>query len=186
MKMSPAGRKVLADREGRRRSAYRDSVGVWTIGIGHTSAAGPPRVTPGLTITEAECDAIFARDLRQYETGVAKAVRVPMTQHEFDALVSFCYNIGIGGLARSSAVRLLNAGEREKAGEALLLWNKPSVILSRRRGERAQFLGEGYVARLGEGERPTNVAMRVPTLPPKPIPKPAAFSWWRRLFGRAA
>ncbi len=148
MKMSAAGRKVLADREGRRLKAYKDSVGVWTIGIGHTSAAGPPEVTPGLTITDAECDAIFARDLASYESAVDKAVVVPVEQHEFDALVSLCYNIGEAGLARSTVVRRLNAGDRRGAADAFLLWNKPAAILGRRRAERAQFRGDGYAARL--------------------------------------
>lgn len=111
--------------------------------------------------------------------------------HEFNALVSFCYNIGPAGLAGSSAVRLLNAGERSKAGEALLLWNTPAKILSRRRRERAQFLGEGYAARLGPDENPRNAAARAPArASPKPIQKPApthvATSWWQRLLGRAA
>ena len=124
-------------------------------------------MTPGLTITEAECEAIFARDLTSYEKAVARAVKVPLARHEFNALVSFCYNIGPAGLAGSSAVRLLNAGERSKAGEALLLWNKP---MSRRRRERAQFLGQGYAARLGPDENPRNAAARAPArASPKPI-----------------
>lgn len=80
MRMSPARPAVLADREGRRLKGYRDSVGIWTIGTGHTSAAEPPEVTPGLTIAEAECDAIFARDLTSYEKAVARAVKVPLAR----------------------------------------------------------------------------------------------------------
>ena len=186
MRMSPAGRKVLADREGRRLKAYRDSVGVWTIGIGHTSAAGPPRVTPGLTITEAECEAIFARDIVRYEDAVNRAVKAPLAQHEFDALVSLCYNIGTAGLARSTVVRRLNAGDRIGAADAFLMWNKPAEILGRRRGERAQFLGQGYAARLGTEERPKTPPALTPErlLAPKPVSRLAAAiaSWWRRIF----
>ena len=104
MRMSPEGRRRLSQREGTKLKAYRDSVGVWTIGIGHTSMAGPPQVTPGLTISKEECDAIFARDLIKYENAVNNAVKVPLQQNEFDALVSLCYNIGPGALARSSVV----------------------------------------------------------------------------------
>jgi lysozyme len=118
MNTSPAGRKVLVQREGRRLKAYRDSVDVWTIGVGHTSAAGPPKVVPGLTITEAECDAIFSRDLAAFAASVEAAVKVPLAQHEFDALVSFCYNIGQAGFARSTVVRRLNAGDRRGAADA--------------------------------------------------------------------
>src|SRR5215211_7842311 len=99
MRTSAAGCKVLAEREGRKLKAYRDSVGVWTIGIGHTSAAGAPKVTPGLVITEAECDAIFARDLVAYETAVNEAVKVRLQQHEFDALVRLQHRQA--GFARS-------------------------------------------------------------------------------------
>jgi len=185
MKISAAGRKVLAEREGRRLKAYRDSAGVWTIGIGHTSAAGPPEVTPGLWITDAECDAIFGRDLRTYEAAVNKAVKVPLAQHEFDALVSFCYNIGPAGFARSTAVRRLNGGDRQGAAEALLMWNRPAEILSRRRGERAQFRGQGYAARLGPDQRP-KVSPSPPQEPtePKSSPLSTILAWWRRLVSQ--
>lgn len=141
MKMSARGRALLTQREGVRLKAYRDSVGVWTIGIGHTSAAGLPEVTSGLTITKAECDAIFARDLVKYESAVTSAVHVPIAQHEFDALVSFCYNVGPGGMSGSSAIRLLNArAPRKDVADALMKWVKPPEITGRRKSERSQFL----------------------------------------------
>ena len=177
MKMSPEGRALLAEREGRRLRAYKDSVGVWTIGIGHTSAAGEPVVTPDLAITEAECDAIFARDLAAYEAAVNKAIRVHIAQNEFDAMVSLCYNIGQAGFARSTVARRLNAGDRSGAAEAFLMWNKPAVLLSRRRAERAQFLGSAYLARLGSTEKQS------PSRPPRPAPAEAAVPWWRPLLG---
>jgi lysozyme len=185
MKTSPAGRKVLAEREGRRLQAYRDSVGVWTIGIGHTSAAGPPQVGPGLTITEPECDAIFARDLAAFEASIEAIAKVPLAQHEFDALVSFCYNVGQAGLARSTVARRLNAGDRQGAADALLMWNKPAAVLSRRRAERAQFLGHGYPARLGPDERssPRPRSAKRPQLEPVLA---TAVLWWRRLFAPRA
>jgi lysozyme len=185
MKTSAAGRKVLAEREGRKLKAYKDAVGVWTIGIGHTSSAGPPKVTPGLIITEAECDAIFARDLVSYENAVAAAVKVPLERHEYDALVSLCYNIGQVGFARSTMVRRLNAGDRAGAAAAFLMWNKPAAILGRRRGERAQFFGQGYVARLGPDEAPkASSAPPQRTREPSAVPHPTSTaSWWRRLSG---
>lgn len=139
MKMSDEGRKRLTQREGVRLNAYKDSVGVWTIGIGHTSAAGPPNVTPGLTITAQECDAIFKRDLVQYEQAVTRAIRVPLAQHQFDALVSFGFNVGTGGFARSTVVKRINAGDMEGAAQAFMLWTKPPEITGRRRSEVVQF-----------------------------------------------
>lgn len=140
MKMSAEGRKRLTQREGVRLKAYKDSVGIWTIGIGHTSMAGPPTVTPGLTITKEECDAIFARDLVKYENAVNNAVKVPLLQNEFDALVSLCYNIGPGGLARSTVIKKLNAGDKQGAANAFMAWVKPPEITGRRLTEKKQFL----------------------------------------------
>jgi GH24 family phage-related lysozyme (muramidase) len=140
MKMSANGRALLIQREGFKTRAYKDSVGVWTIGVGHTSAAGPPAVKPGMTISKAEVDAILSRDLVKYENAVNAAVRVVVTQGQFDALVSLCFNIGPGGFAKSTVVRRLNAGNHRGAADAFLMWNKPPEIMGRRRGERQQFL----------------------------------------------
>jgi lysozyme len=140
MRMSADGRAQLIRREGFRTKAYKDSVGVWTIGVGHTSAAGEPRVTPGLVITRQEVDEILSRDLRQYEDAVSAAVRVPLTQGQFDALVSFCFNIGTGGFRKSTVVRRLNGGDYKGAAAAFMMWNKPPEIKGRRDSERKQFL----------------------------------------------
>lgn len=140
MRMSPQGRAALEQREGKRLRAYRDTVGVWTIGIGHTSAAGAPRVTPDLTITSEQCDEIFARDIQKYEVTVDAAIRVPVTQNQFDACVSLCYNIGQGRFAKSTVVKRINAGDIQGAADAFLMWNKPTEIMGRRKTERAQFL----------------------------------------------
>lgn len=139
MRMSDEGRKRLTAREGVRLKAYRDSVGVLTIGIGHTSAAGPPDVVPGLTITAKECDQIFRRDLVQYEDAVNRAVKVPLAQHQFDACVSFCYNIGTGGFTRSTVVKRINAGDMDGAAKAFMMWVTPPEITGRRQSEVAQF-----------------------------------------------
>lgn len=140
MRMSADGRQKLALREGKRLKAYKDSVGVWTIGVGHTSAAGPPAVTPDLVITDAQCDEIFARDLGKYEAAVNGAITRPVSQTSFDALVSLCFNIGPGGFAKSTVVKRINAGDLRGAAEAILMWNKPPEIMGRRRSEYQQFL----------------------------------------------
>ncbi|AWN35030.1 lysozyme [Methylobacterium radiodurans] len=140
MDLSPIGEAVLVAREGRRLSAYRDSVGVWTIGIGHTSAAGPPRVVPGLTITAAACDAIFARDVEAYVAAVRDGLTVAVGQHAFDALVSVCFNIGPAAFARATFLKRLNAGDLPGARAALLWWDKPAAIRGRRAAEAEQLV----------------------------------------------
>lgn len=142
---SQRGRNLISDREGNVLKAYQDSVGVWTIGVGHTSAAGAPKVTRGMTITLAESDEILSRDLKTFEKAVRDAVKVPLTQNQFDALVSFCFNIGGGAFAKSTLVKKLNAGDTAGAADQFLRWNKVKGkvvrgLTTRRQGERAQFL----------------------------------------------
>lgn len=144
MKTTATGRALIEAREGVRLKAYRDAVGIWTIGVGHTSAAGPPAVVAGLSITPAQAGDILAQDLAQFERAVEAAVTVPLADHEFDALVSLAFNIGADAFARSTLVRRLNAGDRAGAAEAFLMWanagGKP-ILLGRRKAERKQFLG---------------------------------------------
>ncbi len=149
MKTSLAGRKAIAQREGNKLTAYVDSVGVLTIGVGHTSSAGAPKVTKGMKITAAESDAILSRDLATFERAVEGTVKVPVNQSQFDALVSLAFNIGGGAFAKSSLVRKLNAGDTRGAADAFLSWNKGKVngklveikgLTTRRKAERAQFL----------------------------------------------
>jgi lysozyme len=136
--MSAEGRRRLIKREGCILKAYKDSVGVWTIGVGHTASAGPPIPIPGLTITAAEADEMLTRDLRQYETPIERALKVPVSQNEFDALVSICFNVG-PKFGSSTCIKRLNAGDRKGAAEAIMLWNKPPEIIGRRRTEYEQF-----------------------------------------------
>jgi lysozyme len=140
MKMSAAGRALLIQREGFKTKAYKDTKGIWTIGVGHTAAAGSPFPFAGLTITKGEVDEILSRDLVAFEDCVESAVRVPLTQGQFDALVSLCFNIGGSGFRKSIVVRRLNEGNYRGAADAFLMWNKPSEIMGRRRSEYKQFL----------------------------------------------
>ncbi len=135
--------------EGLRVEAYQDSAGVWTIGYGHSSKAGEPRVTPGLRITEAEAETILRRDLDRFEAEVARLVTVPLTDNEFAALTSLCFNIGAAAFAGSTCLKRLNSGDRKGAAEALTWWNKATVrgkkvrmggLVRRRAAEKALFL----------------------------------------------
>lgn len=144
MRTSPAGIKAISLREGIRLRAYKDTKGIWTIGVGHTSAAGPPKVTANLRITQAECDEILARDLRSVEATINDCVRVPLAQRQFDALVSFVFNIGAGGFRKSRTLALINAGDINDGGRAMMGWVKPPELKKRRQSEVAQFLGRSF------------------------------------------
>jgi lysozyme len=178
MDISAIGRAVLIAREGRRLTAYRDSVGTWTIGVGHTSAAGPPQVTPGLRLTEAACDELFRKDLETYVRGVARTVPEGLPDHAFDALVSLCFNIGPAAFARSTVARRLKAGDRAGAAEAILLWNRPAALIPRRGAEYDQFRTpySRALPRARRGDVATIPSPR-PALPPlpaqrRPVPRP--------------
>ena len=147
MEISDAGIKVLREREGCELTAYKDSVGVWTIGVGHTAAAGPPEPCSGMKITQEEADELFDEDLDDYEATVNDAIEAEMTQNQFDAFVSICFNIGQGGFRDATFTERFNAGDVAGCAEAILWWNKPPEIIPRRQGEYVQFLG-GYVPRV--------------------------------------
>lgn len=149
MRMSDKGLVALARHEGIVPGPYRDAAGVWTYGVGHTAAAGAPdpaqmpRGMPRDVMAEiGRALRLFRADVERYEDEVRRAVTVPLSQHEFDALVSFHYNTG--GIARASATELLNAGHRREAGFALMNWSKPESVIPRRRAERDLFLRGEY------------------------------------------
>lgn len=176
--LTAIGRAALVSREALKTRAYKDSVGVWTIGVGHTSAAGDPKVTPGMVITESEALEIFDRDLRQYEAAVDGSVKVPLADHERDALVSLCYNIGPGGFRKSTFLKRLNEGDRAGCAKAIMSWVKPPEVTSRRTAERDQFLTPYEVAlpkarstdrgpvKVGGAPKAPPVAKKAPTARP--------------------
>jgi len=121
-------------------SAYLDSKGVLTIGVGHTGRMSPPRVTAAMTVTEAECDTMLATDLLPVEVVLNTTLTVPVSQNEFDALASLGFNIGAAALKGSLVLRTLNAGDVDGAALAFMHWCKPPVLTGRREAERRQFL----------------------------------------------
>lgn len=150
--LSKQGRDVLAEREGMELTAYQDSVGVWTIGLGHTSAAGPPEVIEGMTITESEAWFIFGVDSQSFREDCIGMIIVPLYQYEFDAIASFVYNIGSTQFSTSTFLERLNQEDYAGAAEAMLWWDKPPEIVSRRRGEYVEFTKAEYVARVSDEE----------------------------------
>jgi lysozyme len=149
MKTSEAGIFALALHEGIVPAPYKDSVGVWTYGIGHTAAAGAPDPSKMQRGMPADLDAAlrdvfatFRADLPKYEAGVRAALKVPVTQAQFDALVSFHYNTG--AIGRASLVKKLNAGDTAGAAAGFMAWTKPKEITERRKAEQALFAKGSY------------------------------------------
>ncbi len=124
MRTGHEGIVLIKSFEGCELQAYQDAVGVWTIGYGHTSAAGEPHVVAGMTIDQAEAEEMLRRDLVKYESAVEQSITVLLNPNQFDALVSFCYNVGPGNLAKSTLRRKLNAGDFDCVPRQLLRWNK--------------------------------------------------------------
>lgn len=144
MKTSANGLAFVAKEEGNILKAYQDVKGVWTIGVGHTSAAGEPKVYKGLTITKEQSLDILSRDIEKVEKQVLSVVKVPLTQNQFDALVSLVFNIGPGGFGNSTTLKKLNAKDYKGAADAMLMWQNSGankgVLLGRRKRERELFL----------------------------------------------
>lgn len=119
MTTSEAGIGLIKSFESCRLVAYRDVVGVWTIGYGSTVD-----VAPGMQITQAQADERLKADLKDAERAVNDTVKVPLEQCEFDACVSLAFNIGGKAFKNSTLARLLNAGETEAAGLEFRRWDK--------------------------------------------------------------
>jgi lysozyme len=148
MKISQQGIDFIKQFEGFRAKPYLCSAKVPTIGYGSTRYAdGTPVSLRDPAITEAVASALFKDTLVIYEKAVTKAVKIPLEQYEFDALVSLCYNIGVGNLASSTLVRLLNEDEaRIEVARQFLRWNRANSVVipgltRRREAEREMFLG---------------------------------------------
>lgn len=141
MQLSDKGAMALICREGIALGWYKDTEGVLTIGIGHTAAAGEPSMpSQSAVLTVSGAFDLFRKDVRQYELAVLQVVDGPMEQHQFDAFVSICYNIGVTAFKRSTFVKRFNKRDIGGCASAIMMWNKPVKIIGRRRGERDQFL----------------------------------------------
>ena len=125
MNMSKEGIDALLKKfEGCKLKAYRCPAGILTIGYGHTSAAGTPTVMDGMVITQKQADDILRQDLGKYETAVYEIVKQPLTQHQFDVLMDFAYNAGVGALQKSTLLKKVNATQFDAVPAELAKWTK--------------------------------------------------------------
>lgn len=129
----------ITKEEGKRNRAYKDTKGLWTIGVGHLIRPGEEHLITA-TLSDQEVKDLLKRDLEWCSEAVESSVRVPLAQAQFDALYSLCFNIGGTAFKNSTVVRRLNAGDMKGAADAILMWNKPAVLEKRRRRERELFL----------------------------------------------
>jgi lysozyme len=162
MKVSDAAKAMIKHHEGVRMRPYRCPALLWTVGVGHV--IDPTHATVKFderrnlpvpdgwdrSLTMGEVDDILAKDLARFERGVARYCPAAVnSQGQFNALVSFAFNVGLGNLQRSSIRMRYNRGDIEGAADAFLMWTKAAGrvlpgLVKRRQDERAMFL-----ARLG-------------------------------------
>lgn len=141
MKISSAGLSIIKEFEGFRAEAYKPIPSdPWTIGYGFTKG-----VKQGDTITRAEAEIRLRRELVEYERGVERATKGHATQPQFDALVSFAFNVGVAGMARSTVIKRHNEGDHQAAARAFGLWNRAGGrelpgLTRRRAAEGALYL----------------------------------------------
>lgn len=145
------GLKLIKQWEGFKTKAYKDTGGVWTIGYGHTSAAGAPKVIPGMRITEAEATEILRRDIDSVEAAVVNSVKVHLNDNQFATLVSFVYNIGEGAFRKSTLLKKLNEGDYNSVPNELMKWvndngKRIQGLVNRRAAECGLWVKGSYVS----------------------------------------
>ena len=147
MKTSDKGLELIKTFEGFRAKPYLCPAGIPTIGYGATYYPDGRRVTmQDRPVTEADATAMLRSMLASYEAGVTRYVQVPLTQGQYDALVSFAYNLGLAALKSSTLLRLLNARNYAGAAAQFARWNRAGGkvlpgLTRRREAERVMFLG---------------------------------------------
>ena len=139
MKLSDRGSHLLKNFEGVRLTAYRCAAGTWTVGVGHTGLVDGKKIQFGMKITQNKCDELFNQDIVRFENYVNKC-GLQLNQNEFDALVSFTFNLGQGCLQT-----LIKGRNKKQIADAILLYNKAGGkvvdgLVKRRMAERELFL----------------------------------------------
>lgn len=136
MNISDNGVAKIKVREGEKLVSYLDTKGIPTIGVGHTG----PEVKLGMRITPGQSAAYLRGDLKTAEDAVNKSVKVSLTQNQYDALVSFVFNVGMRAFTTSTLLKVLNMGNYAEAAAQFNRWVIPKEITKRRMDEKEQFL----------------------------------------------
>ena len=149
MNVSKAAIALIKHHEGVRSRPYRCPANLWTVGVGHLIGDGKSLPDSwNRTFTEVEIDGILKSDLRRFELGVHKMLpNVPLRQHEFDAIISFCFNLGLGCFQRSTLRQALLRGDKKAAMESLVKYCRAGGkilrgLQIRRLDEKALFEGK--------------------------------------------
>jgi len=144
MRLSSKGAKLIEGFEGFRSCPYRDAVGVWTIGYGSTKGVGPHTKC----VSQKQAEERLIREVTATYGAAVDRLGVPLNQSQYDALCSFVYNVGPGGIASNTGVgRALRARDYKRAADELLKWDKAGGralpgLTRRRKAERALFLSQ--------------------------------------------
>ena len=144
MNISEKGLELIKHFEGCELEAYKCAAGVWTIGYGHIKTA-----EEGKVITQEEADALLGEEIVEYEDYVKAAVKVELNQDQFDALVSWTFNLGTGNLNASTMLKVVNAGDFEGVPAQIKRWNKAGGkvlegLIRRREAEANLFEGKDW------------------------------------------
>lgn len=151
MTINKASLDLIKEFEGFRAKAYKDAVGVWTIGYGVTANAGVG-ISPsaGMVISEAEAEWYLQKAVDKCAASISPAITAPINENQFGAFVSLAYNIGPSAFKKSAALRHFNAGNTAAAAGAILFWEKAGGkvlrgLTRRREAERKLFLTPAMV-----------------------------------------
>ena len=144
MRTGYQGIELIRHFEGCRLDAYLCPAGVWTIGYGHTAD-----VKEGDSIDQEAAEAFLIEDLENFEQAVTRMVEVPLTQQQFDALVSWTFNLGAGNLAESTLLRKLNNYQYAEVPEQMMRWVRAGGqvlegLVRRRAAEAALFQNKDW------------------------------------------
>ena len=144
MQISTEGISLIKKFEGCELESYKCAAGVWTIGFGSTH-----NIEEGMNISKDRAEELLLEDIAEFEESVLESVDMPMSQHQFDALVSWTFNLGPSNLKASTMLKVLNSGNYEDVPEQIKRWNKAGGkvldgLIRRREAEALLFSGEDW------------------------------------------